>query len=45
MQLAYTVEIFETREVEPRFPLTPAMERCADQACLRGLLLNAFTVT
>ena len=45
MQLAYTVEIFETRKVEPRFPLTPAMERCADQACLLRLLLNAFTVT
>jgi len=45
VQLAYTVEIFETRKVEPRFPLTPAMERCADQACLLRLLLNAFTVT
>ena len=32
-------------KVEPRFPLTPAMERCADQACLLRLLLNAFAVT
>ncbi len=44
MKLAYTVEIFETRKIEPRFPLTAAMERCADQVCLLRLLCNAFTV-
>jgi hypothetical protein len=43
-ELVYTVEIFEIQKIEPRFPLTPAMERCADQTYFLGLFLDAFTV-